>query len=353
MIASRGINCDLIALSCVDKNYGGFSEGEFFDDNEFEDAVRSAFKEALAAAKCKIKKIVVGIPNSFLVFRRKKFKITFGRKKRIRKKDVEELISAGEPEVRQSGYEIISRLPITFGVNGKKVFDPIGFHSSELGGFISYVLADASFINNVNRAVGGKKGIKVEFVCENYTEGAYFLRDKFNAVPVVVADIGYITSSFSLLYGGGIVADKSVDSGGGYITAALVDKYSLPIEVAEELKRKINLGLKDSSDSFYKIQADSEVFELPVGEVNSLTREVIDDVVGALDDFIEQNSVKFQGDIKVYLTGGGISRMRGAKSHVSARIGIETEILTPSIPEYDKPERSSLIALASYAIGEK
>ena len=337
----------------VDEQYGGFSEGEFFDENEFEDAVRRAFKEIKANSKFKFSEIIVGVPNAFIKLQRKRFKIDFQKVKKITNKDVKKLIETGENKSEFGGYELVDELSISFGVNGKKVFDPIGFHASELGGFISYIFARNSFLQSVRIALIKEKSAVIRFVSSDYAVGKYFLGDKLKTEPVIIADIGYISSSFSLLYGGGIVDAVSVDAGGGFITADLMKRYSIDLSDAETLKRSINLGLKDGITGNYKIQTDTGVMEFPISEINGGAKEVIDEAVGALDDFIDNNKAKFQGEIKVYLVGGGISRIRGAVQHVSARISTDVEILKPDLPSYDRPERSSAIALAGYAIGEK
>lgn len=346
MIAGSGIGKEAVVLSCADKPYSGFYGNEFYDDIEFEDALLSALSEA--KGKFKIKKITIGVPNAFFKFSRRRFKINFDRQKKIKPKDIEVLLKTGEKDIEVAGYKLISAYPITFGVNGKRVFDPIGFHSDELGGYISYAFLNLSFMDGVKRVLSDKYEIK--FVPTGLKEGEYFLGEQLKAAPAVIADVGYINSSFSLLYGGGVVADESVDAGGGFISAALMEKYGLTLELAEELKRKINLGLSEDAKSSYKLQTETGLLEFSVGEVNRVAKSVIDEAVGALDEFIEKNSQKFQGEIKLYLTGGGISRIRGAKSHVATRTGLDTEILVPQIPEYDKPERASLISLLA---GEK
>ena len=352
-LAVEGIDGSPIIERFCSKQYSGFSSDGFFDENEFEDGLRLLVKELTLNSKLKFDRVLVGVPNAFLRIRRNKFHSELKRLKRINKSDVVALYKEGRRELDEGGYELISELPIYFGVNGKRVFNALGYHSSELGGYISYVFASKVFTDNVRRALEYKRKVKIGFIGEGYAEGLYYFGANYKTEPIIIADIGYITSSFTLLYGGGIVDEYSVDAGGGYVTASLLDKFSLSMEKAEELKRRLNVALSDDTKWKYRLFSDLGVGEFDGAEVNLVAKEAIDEAVGALDAFVERNEAKFQGNLKVCLTGGGISRIRGAIAHVSSRIGTDIELLVPDFAGQDKPERSVIASLTDIAIGEK
>ena len=80
---------------------------------------------------------------------------------------------------------------------------------------------------------------------------------------------------------------------------------------------------------------------------------MVDSFLGSVAEFLEQNTPPSMENLKVYLTGGGLSYLRGIKSHVSARLGSPVEIVNPKIPFNAKPEFSSVYALLDYALTDK
>ena len=54
--------------------------------------------------------------------------------------------------------------------------------------------------------------------------------------------------------------------------------------------------------------------------------------------------------MRFFLTGGGITCVKGAKEYLASRLSANIEIVTPNLAEFNKPNQSSSIALLSYSL---
>ena len=50
------------------------------------------------------------------------------------------------------------------------------------------------------------------------------------------------------------------------------------------------------------------------------------------------------------ITGGGISFIRGAKEHISKRLGCSVEVVAPKLPMHESPIKSSTFSLLDLAL---
>ena len=63
-----------------------------------------------------------------------------------------------------------------------------------------------------------------------------------------------------------------------------------------------------------------------------------------------ENSKKIKNPPKVYLTGGGLCYIRGAREYVQAKLGLPVETIKPRTPLYGAAEESSAVAVLDYAL---
>lgn len=349
----RGVNGTFAIDAFSELRYEGFSEGKFFDEGELKQTIINVLTAVCDSSRYKASEIFVGVPGSFIRIENRKFRLSFGRKKKITAKDKEDLLEAGKRKIEVAGYEAAHASGVYYSLDdNRKVADPVGCVSSSLGGLITYQLCENYFSELVRTAVAKVSKASVRFVYDGYAEGRFLLGyDAVDAVKVIV-DVGYITTNSTIFVGDGVIAKDSLDCGGGYITAALVEKYGLSPGAAERLKREISLGYVRGGQSKYVVEDDGDVKSYPVEEINETVKGVLDEIAGNVDEFLEENSGKVNVG-EIYLTGGGISYMRGAKEHLAGRFGQAVDVLVPAVPQYNKPVYASAISLLDFALAER
>lgn len=349
----RGVNGTFAIDAFSELRYEGFSEGKFFDEGELKQTIINVLTAVCDSSRYKASEIFVGVPGSFIRIENRKFRLTFGRKKKITAKDKEDLLEAGKRKIEVAGYEAAHASGVYYSLDdNRKVADPVGCVSSSLGGLITYQLCENYFSELVRTAVAKVSKASVRFVYDGYAEGRFLLGDDAVDAVKVIVDVGYITINSTIFVGDGVIAKDSLDCGGGYITAALVEKYGLSPGAAERLKREISLGYVRGGQSKYVVEDDGDVKSYPVEEINETVKGVLDEIAGNVDEFLEENSGKVNVG-EIYLTGGGISYMRGAKEHLAGRFGQAVDVLVPAVPQYNKPVYASAISLLDFALAER
>ncbi len=349
----RGVNGTFAIDAFSELRYEGFSEGKFFDEGELKQAIINVLTAVCDSSRYKASEIFVGVPGSFIRIENRKFRLSFGRKKKITAKDKEDLLEAGKRKIEVAGYEAAHASGVYYSLDdNRKVADPVGCVSSSLGGLITYQLCENYFSELVRTAVAKVSKASVRFVYDGYAEGRFLLGDDAVDAVKVIVDVGYITTNSTIFVGDGVIAKDSLDCGGGYITAALVEKYGLSPGAAERLKREISLGYVRGGQSKYVVEDDGDVKSYPVEEINETVKGVLDEIAGNVDEFLEENSGKVNVG-EIYLTGGGISYMRGAKEHLAGRFGQAVDVLVPAVPQYNKPVYASAISLLDFALAER
>lgn len=353
LTGERGVNGTFAVGGMAEVEYDGFSEGQFFNIAKFKTAIKSAVCNLAESAKRQFGRIYIGVPGAFIRLENRKFRTMLGRKRRIKQRDIDELFEAGKEKIATAGYEIIYASDIYFALDdNRRVLEPVGNISSVLGGYITYELCEKYFTSAVRTALSELKINDIKFVYDGYCEGRALLGKDTSDAPALIVDVGYITTSSTIFSGNGIYAKDSFDYGGGLITAGLVESYGLSPEAAEFLKREISLGFICGGKSHYTVDDGGEVKMFPVEEVNELVVEMLDALAENIDTFLTENSSKITVS-NIYLSGGGISAMRGAKEHLAGRLGQTVELLKPKAPQYNKASYASIIGLLDFALYEQ
>ena len=109
---------------------------------------------------------------------------------------------------------------------------------------------------------------------------------------MILIDVGGETTDVGIIFGGGIVATRTLSIGGRHVTRAISDTFSLSFSDAEELKLRYSLNNLTTDESDRVFQCISGVLEIWVSGVELL--------------FSDFDGVKTFPS-KIYLVGGGSS----------------------------------------------
>ena len=126
----------------------------------------------------------------------------------------------------------------------------------------------------------------------------------------------------------------------------------MPYDVALMLLTKANLYAKGDLGR-KEFVVDGNAYEIDMDLLAEKVKEGLDELfcerIGA---FIEENAGRELDYKPLYVSGEGLSGIRGALEHISKRIERVCEQLAPDLPYYNKPSMSSRIALLDMACGD-
>ena len=69
-----------------------------------------------------------------------------------------------------------------------------------------------------------------------------------------------------------------------------------------------------------------------------------------ISDVLETSAYRIPEYVPIMVTGGGISYIRGAKEHLSKRLGVTLEVVAPKVPLMDRPTESAILSLMELAL---
>lgn len=349
IIGERGINKTFIIKGRYSFDYDGFANGEFFNLKQLKQVLNSVADCIIKGSLEKIETVYVGVPGDFTRVYIRDSQLSFPKKRKIVEEDVDALFDSAFV-MTSAKYTLINRSAIVYELDDfRRLANPVGSISEILSGKLSFIMCSNYFIEAVKNCLVDCGLKNVECVSSALAQAMYLIEAEMRDRIALVADVGYITTTFSVIQGDGIIYQHSFDFGGGYITAGLVEKFDIDFNIAENLKRKANICALPSGKGIDVIEADNNEF-YPLNEVVAVVKENLDLLCENVANALDKSGFSIPDYVPLYITGGGISYIRGAKEHVSARLGMPVDVLSPRIPLMEKPTESTLLSLLDLAL---
>ena len=184
-------------------------------------------------------------------------------------------------------------------------------------------------------------------------ESLYLLEPEVRDRFAIIIDSGYITTSVALVRGDGILSLNAFSVGGGHITGDLSQCLNLKFNEAEKLKRKVVLSLDASEDDFYETIVGGTITPVPSKMVNEIVESRLDMIAMTINKILHSININYPDYIPIYLTGGGLSYLKGAKDYLSKIMGKNLEVIAPPVPQLNSPHYSSVLGLLDIALTDE
>ncbi|MBR3864378.1 MAG: rod shape-determining protein [Clostridia bacterium] len=350
IIGQKGVNGTFLIKSLAECEYEGFCDGDFFDIPSLTGAVKEVLSKTAQTARTTLDKLYVSVPGEFSTARTKEHALAFARKKRIRKREISDLhnsLSLAD----KSEYVITDTSAVYYTLDdNRRVHNPEGVVSYKLGGLLSYLFAKKSYVRLLTNICKSAGVSNVEFISETLAEAKYLISSEDKDVKHIIIDIGYLTTNVYITLGDGVLYQTAFSYGGGYITADLMKGLDIDFELAERLKRKVNLGYDINYEGNYLLVINDEDYPLPLQKTNFTVRFCLDKLASLIDEALHACPLDLRINTPIGITGGGIAYMRGAKEYMASMLEMPVQILSPNIPYMNKPEESACLSLLNEAL---
>ena len=234
--------------------------------------------------------------------------------------------------------------------DGRRLVDVLDNKTSKITSMVSVIYAQNAFISLMNKTLQVLGIERVTYVPSTLCEALYILEPETRSGAGMLIDIGYITSSVAIVKGGGLLLLNSFSIGGGHIMADLAECLGISFQEAEQLKRKIVLSLNPAPTDYYELSVNGSVKQVPIKMANEIVSARLDMICLCLQKCISLYHQETQDYVPLFLTGGGVCFIKGAKDYISKKLGRNIELIYPPLPELNKPNFSSLLGLLDYAI---
>lgn len=345
-IGERGVNNTFVFKASKTESYDGYENGAFYNVDGFSEAVRHAVSSVQLICGERIRELYIGVPGEFINVVPKAQDIGFSKQRKIGTKDLETLSDSGKEEME--GYTLIRASSMVYiTADNRRVVDPVGISSTGLSGVISYFYCSNYFIE-VLQSIFADMKINLHFLPTQLAMANYLIPSETRDDYAIFLDTGYLSSTVSVSLGNGILLQKTYWAGKGHIAFLLMQSFNLPYEAAVSLLGKANLYSK-GKEGLMEFTHKNTTYEIPISQFMDTVVEGLDRLCEKVSEFLEECSGK-ELDYKIlYVSGEGISNIRGALEHISKRLSRTCEKLVPDLPYYNKTTMSSRIALMDMA----
>ena len=351
IFAGRGLNNTFNIRGYKEYDYDGFYQGEFIMPEKLSTLMEQIISDLDVNTK-EIDKVYIGVPAEFSSVSRTEVSINFGSRRKVKKADIDSLFYMASEKAKNASVEVVSVNPISYNLDdGRLSLDPIGEVASSITANLSIVYGDKKFIDMFNALVAGLGFASVEYISEPLSQALYIVPKEKREDLSLLIDVGDLTTSISFVKGNGLYALTSFSRGGGFITNDLAEAFDLSMNEADKLKRQIVLSLKGKPNDFYELTADlGKTIKIPLNSANEVVGYRIDELSEVIAKCVQLNTREFLQYLPTYLTGAGISKIKGGRDYLAKGLGRNVSYGKPPLPGKDKPELASIYSLLNSAL---
>lgn len=354
-VGTLGVNNTFSIRGQGESKYAGFLEGEFLEPEKLELAIGLAVSNAEASSGLKIDSLYIGVPAEFSFIECFEVENVYNKKIAISEKETSNLNTKAVNGNLVKNKTLISCTPIWYMLDdNRKIFNiPYKIKSSKIKARLSLIYIENKFIKLVN-AILSKLNIKsVEYLSTPLAETRYLLNKTERDKKAIIIDVDYISTSVVEVWGKGLMALNTFSIGGGHITADLSETFNLSFNTAEKLKEDIILSISSKRTDFYEIFTEDKVLPVPINSANEVVLCRIKMMATLIEKCLLENEQENSEIDAVYLTGSGLSYINGAREYLAKCLGMNVNLLTPSMPSMAKPHFSSSLSVLYVALKEK
>ncbi len=359
LLGSKGVNDTFVFSGNHTETYEGYSVEGFIDEESFRRAVLAAITSVRQNYEGIIDELYVGLPSCFISVQTKGHTISFPSKRKISAQDVDALFESGLNDLMQAGHCIRkSGMYFTLGDNRRyfQTKDLYGVPTTMLKGALCYYFVSEAFYDGMMKLFASFGFENVQFIPSTLAQATYLLPQKRREGYAFLLDVGFLTTSISVIYGNGIVHEESFNCGVGTILVSLMEEFGVDYAQAEEILAAANIsGGSFPKDMQFALESGEKQFS--VQAINDVIKVGLDVTCERVDNFFARyyKDKKTAGLLvnPISVTGEGVNEIKGLAEHVSKRLNRLTEIVFPELPFYGKPSFSSRIGLLNAALTNK
>lgn len=351
MLAGNGLNNTFVVKAFKDIPYDGFYEGRFLAPDKLTTLISQIVSE-FDCSKENIKKVYIGVPAEFSSVATTSVSLNLGARRKVKQQDVDQLFYIASERAKDKNVEVLSVNSISYLLDeGRTTFSPIGENAISITATISIIYVNRSFIELFNKIVSANEFESVDYISEPLAQALFVINSAEREESCLIVDVGDITTSACFVKGEGLTNMASFSRGGGFITNDLAEAFDLSMSEAERLKKIIVLSLKGKNNDFYELLTDvGKTIKIPLNTANEIVSYRIEEIAQALSKCVQLFSSAYINYLPVYLTGAGISKIKGGRDFLAKCLGRNVKYGVPPLPSKDKPELASIYSLVNEAL---
>ncbi len=275
--------------------------------------------------------------------------------------DVHRAIENAQAVPLDPNLEVLHTLPQEYEVDGQEgIKSPVGMHGVRLEVDVHIVAGTAGPLLNLRRCVQ-EAGLRVDgFVLHALASGLSTVDTGEQSQSVIVIDMGGGTTDIGVFRRGNLAHSASIPIGGDHVTADLAQILKIPMEEAEDVKRRYGAALPEMADTDLTLEittGQGKTHALSAQELSRVIKPRIAEIFGMIRDEIDQTLGPVELIAQHVILTGGASKLRGTPELARDRFRVPVRLGKPInigglIDIVNGPEYAAGVGLVLFGLNE-
>ena len=225
---------------------------------------------------------------------------------------------------------------------------PLGAHGEKLRAQVSFVVAEPVFVEDMKELMGSMGVAILGFLSPTLGESLLLLSIEERDRVAMLVDVGYLNTEVSVIEGDAITYHAMLPLGGGQITADLCEELRIPMRAAEQIKRRYVFDPDEfDQDAYAEVAgANGERLSFPREYIKRPLEKSMDELCDMIDLTLKNDAAGLLGPrSQVFLTGGGISLMRGGREYLATKLNRPVKVPVAKSAKMNSPVYASALGL--------
>lgn len=331
--------------------YEGYRDGAFIDKQSLHNAVVEALQKAEQESRIRIRDVALTVPAAFSDLLLTDATLSLGKPRKTEAADIDRLIALSlEKCKKKPGYTLMHSTPVFFLVDGVSSTEvPEGITTDEISALISHMFVQEAYIRTVQESLDDM-GVEISMcVSAQLGESVMLIPEKERVRPAVLIDVGYHQTEISVVENTALTAISTLPIGGYQFASDLSFGLDVPMDAAEQAKRRYLFSLD--------LQEKSEVLRTAAGS-KKVSRSAISYIIearatelaGMLRREMENMGVNLDARPAVYVSGGGLLMMRGGLDFMRKALNLPLKRDMPWTPRLSSPNYCSAFGALDFVL---
>lgn len=309
-----GGSVDIIGEGSVPSE--GMKRGSVVNLDRATQAIRQSVQAAERVSGVKVHDVFVSVAGNHAKAITSHGLAAIRRHQEINQQDVDRAIENARAVPLDPNLEILHTLPQEYVVDGQEgIKSPVGMHGVRLEVDVHIVAGTAGPLLNLRRCVQ-EAGLSVEgFVLHALASGLATLTASEQQQATIVIDMGGGTTDIGVFKRGNLAHSASIPIGGEHVTADLAQILKIPMEEAENVKRRYGAALPELADQDLTLEittSNGTTHAISAFELSRVIKPRINEIYGMIRDEIDQALGPVELVAQSVVLTGGAAQLRGA-----------------------------------------
>lgn len=331
--------------------YAGFRDGAFLDKQSLHSALVDCIRKTEQESRLRIREVALTVPGAFARLFLADATISLGSARVVESDDVERLIQLSLQKVaREEGWTLMHSTPVFFMVDGVSSAEmPQGVSAEEVSALVSHMFVEDDYLHTVQDALDDL-GVEIGMcVSAQLGEAVMLIPDKERVRPAVLIDVGYHQTDIATVENAALTGLATIPVGGYQFASDLSFGLDVPMEAAEQAKRRFVFSLD--------YQGKTEVLRTAAGS-KKVSHEAISYIIEAraaelaamIRRKMEEMNVNLDARPSVYVSGGGLLMMRGGLDYLRDALHLSLKRDMPWTPRLSSPNYCSAFGALDFVL---